>query len=301
MHPLNESIREIDGSHWLIENALMLSHDDSPETPGQASWNDGNGGRFTLRQAPRPLPPSRPLHQTSAIQKIYEGGTVSAVWQAGGAFIKAKHIALPEATREHTTLDYLHRQQPLGFEIPTVYFHMELEGRYFIILSKLHGRTLAETWPLVDETTRQIYVDRVAAICESLAAWEGDAVSGVDGCQLSDLFLTKRGSHDCRNHILLENCQQQAMDCSSFVFYHCDLGPGNIIISPRGSLGIIDWETAGFVPKEWIRTKFRISSGLDLPSGDAKARTDWRRRVSERLALMQFQDVADGWASWWRS
>ncbi len=33
------------------------------------------------------------------------------------------------------------------------------------------------------------------------------------------------------------------MDCSSFGFYHCDLGPGNIIVNDR--IGILDWETAG--------------------------------------------------------
>lgn len=91
------------------------------------------------------------------------------------------------------------------------------------------------------------------------------------------------------------------MDCSSFVFYHCDLGPGNILIGPQGSIGIIDWETAGFVPREWIRTKFRISGGMDLPLADETARTDWRRRVSEKLESLGFQDVAGGWQSWRRS
>ncbi|KGO77875.1 hypothetical protein PITC_060560 [Penicillium italicum] len=29
---------------------------------------------------------------------------------------------------------------------------------------------------------------------------------------------------------------------------------------------LFDWEVAGFFPRGWIRTKFRISSGLDLNS-----------------------------------
>ena len=153
----------------------------------------------------------------------------------------------------------------------------------------------------MDEPTKQFFVDCIATICESLAAWTGDKISGVDGHQLSDLFLTKRGSEDCSNENLLRNCQEQGMDCSSLVFYHCDLGPGNIITSPGGSVGIIDWETAGFVPKEWVRTKFRISSGMDIPAEDEKARTDWRRRVAQRLEILGFQDVAAGWASWWCS
>lgn len=90
------------------------------------------------------------------------------------------------------------------------------------------------------------------------------------------------------------------MDCSTFVFYHCDLGPGKIIVeSANGSIGIIDWETAGFVPKEWIRTKFCISSGMDLPDGDEESRVDWRRRVQRQLEREGFPEVADQWMTWW--
>lgn len=92
------------------------------------------------------------------------------------------------------------------------------------------------------------------------------------------------------------------MDCSSFVFYHCDLGPGNIIVNPtEGSIGILDWETAGFVPREWIRTKFCFSSGMDLPVDDEDACPDWRRRVSRELRDMGFPEVVDEWWVWWNS
>ncbi len=90
------------------------------------------------------------------------------------------------------------------------------------------------------------------------------------------------------------------MDCSTFTFYHCDLGPGNIIVSlAEGSIGIIDWETAGFVPKEWIRTKFCVSSGMDLPEGDQDSRVDWRRRVQRELEKEGFPEIAERWMTWW--
>jgi hypothetical protein len=90
------------------------------------------------------------------------------------------------------------------------------------------------------------------------------------------------------------------MDCSAFIFYHCDLGPGNIIVKPaERSTGIIDWETAGFVPKEWIRTKFCISSWMDLPGQDQVSRVDWRRRVQKQLEKEGFSEIADQWMVWW--
>jgi hypothetical protein len=92
------------------------------------------------------------------------------------------------------------------------------------------------------------------------------------------------------------------MDCSIFVLYHCDLGPGNIIVNLADrSIGIIDWETAGFVPREWIRTKFRVSGGMDLPGSDQELRVDWRKRVQRRLEEEGFPDIADRWMVWWRN
>ena len=89
------------------------------------------------------------------------------------------------------------------------------------------------------------------------------------------------------------------MDCSTFVFFHCDLGPGNIIVNlTEGSIGIIDWETAGFVPKEWIMTKFRVGSGLDLPGDDLDSRVDWRRRVMRYMKKEGFSDVAERYETW---
>lgn len=302
MSPISNSIREVDARHWLIQNTLLLAHDKVPRQPNHASWSDGKGGFFVLSDAPKPQPPSKPTAQGSQIQKVHEGGTSSAVWEAGEAFVKVKQIECPEVTREHTTLEYLHRRQ-LDFAIPTVYFHTEIDGRYYVVLSKLHGRTLADSWLTMAEPTKQVFVDRIATICESLATWTGETISGVDGHQLSEFYLAEPSSNesrDFRSHALVENCRGLGMDCSSFVFYHCDLGPGNIIVTSQNSVGIIDWEIAGFVPREWIRTKFRLSGGLDLPLEDLDRteRTEWRRRVSQRLEKMGFQDVVSSWTSW---
>jgi hypothetical protein len=90
------------------------------------------------------------------------------------------------------------------------------------------------------------------------------------------------------------------IDCSKFVFYYADLGPGNIIVedTPKtGTVGVIDWELAGYFPRGWIRTKFRISSGLDLPATDKP--TAWRSGVQELLADNGFEHYAPEWLSWW--
>ncbi|KAK0628273.1 kinase-like domain-containing protein [Bombardia bombarda] len=247
-----------------------------------------------------------PLPAESHIQKLYDAGGVSAVWRIGDAICKARKYPDPNMTLEHVTLDYLHNKCPLGqlnFTIPNVIHHTRSEDRYFIIQSRLPGETLAEAWPSMDEGMKEYYVSRVAGICRDLAAWTGGSVCGVDGRNLSDLYLTPlHGIEDMSPQNLLGNCAELGMDCSSFLFYHCDLGPGNIIVGPaERSLGIVDWEMAGFVPREWIRTKVCVSSGLDLPGDDDDLRQDWRRRLQRRLGQDGFPEIADQWMVWFRN
>ena len=87
------------------------------------------------------------------------------------------------------------------------------------------------------------------------------------------------------------------MDISSkFVFYHSDMGPTNILVDrATRAKGIIDWETAGYVPREWVRTKFHLSSGMDFPKGEESWKSDWRRFVARKLAELGFEEVIDGW------
>jgi hypothetical protein len=298
--PVNESIQEINDNSWVIGDRILLSRRRLP--PSGSAWSDGKGLFYVISEAPYPLPPSRPLSATTHIKKVYDAGGVSAVWSIGDAFCKVK-ILDPDATREHVTLDYLYNKRPLSFATPYVHYHAEYDGRYYIVLSGLTGQTLAKAWPNIDEAMKQRYVSRVANICKELAVWQADYISGVDGRHLSETYLTRLGQpEDCSPQNLLTNCKGLGMDCSIFVLYHCDLGPGNIIVNlADGSIGIIDWETAGFVPREWIRTKFRVSGGMDLPGSDQELRVDWRRRVQRRLEEEGFPDIADRWMVWWRN
>lgn len=297
MEHINQSITKVDDNQWLIGTHLLLSRERSTSS-SNPTWSDGKGSFFVLSESPQPLPKSAPLSETSEIQKIYDAGDVSAVWRVGEAIVKVKEL-LPEATREHITLQCLHNKRFAGFVLPSVYHHSESNRRYYLVLQRLPGQTLGEIWPSMNESTKQDYVCQVANICSQLTTWQGTDITGVDGNQLSDDYLRNKGkSYDPKE--LLSQCQKAGMNCSLLVFYHCDLGPGNIILDPTSNgIGIIDWETAGFVPKEWVRTKFRISSGLDLPNVEDE--TEWRRLVSRELASMGYSDVAYEWLEYRKS
>ncbi|KAJ0419550.1 kinase-like domain-containing protein [Aspergillus carlsbadensis] len=301
---LNESVQEINETSWLIANTLLLTRSPSP-LPGKSSinqpcWSDSHGGHFALSAAPDPLPPSKPLAEDStSISRVHAVDNQAAVWRAGEAFIKAHHMDYPDVTREHVTLQFLKGQQPQGFQFPEVYHNFEIRSRYFLIVSRVPGQLLEDAWPTMDERLREYYIAKVADVCNHLAEWSGDSISGVDGRQLLERYLIKgngKAADALSPQQLLENCTEMSMDVSTLVFCHCDLGPTNLLVDTETlSLGIIDWELAGYVPIEWVRTKFRLSAGMDFNYEDEDSKKDWRRRVAQHLEQMGYRDVVDAW------
>ncbi|KAJ5135372.1 uncharacterized protein N7515_004650 [Penicillium bovifimosum] len=299
--PVRESIKEVDADTWLI-GPLTLHR--SKGYHSTSTWYDQDDDlSYTLTSAPIPLPPSVPLPaEHSNIRLVYDAGDSSAVWSVGkSAFCKVK-LSVPGTTPEAATLKYVHGQRPY-FEIPKVLHETEHNGRSYLFLSRVRGRTLANAWPTLNKEWRDHYMDAVVSVCKFLGSLESDMLSGVDGKNVLEPFLIKYGAkEDYSSHNLLQGCESMNMDCSKFVFYHADLGPGNIMVEETpetGVVGIIDWEVAGFFPKGWIRTKFRISSGLDLPDSVTDNPTEWRSGVQNLLGVHGFEDYSTEFVTWW--
>jgi serine/threonine protein kinase len=290
-HSVRESIREIDDDTWLIGERLLLSR----ASAADGTWGDENGGGYLLSDAPLPLPKTRPLSDNRDIKLIHDAGDVSAVFRIGEAYCKVRVLDVPDATREHITLAWVH-QQTWSFSVPEVLHHAEFDGRYYIILSRIPGFTIDSLWSNLEEHLKQHFVERIVDICAEMTAFSDSShVAGVDGSTLPERYLCGR-EVDCSPQNLRRNCEELGMDCSKVVFYHCDLSPTNILVDPvTGFVGIIDWEIAGFVPIEWVKTKVRVCSGMNL-SGDNEL--EWRKRVINRMEDMGFTDVVNKYITW---
>ncbi|CAG8091182.1 unnamed protein product [Penicillium salamii] len=298
--PVRESIKQVDKNTWLIGALILHRSNGYSDT---ATWYDRDDDlSYILTDAPDPAPPFVPLPPDHPnIVLVYDAGNRSAVWSLGNsAFCKVK-VRVNDTTREATTLEFVQKQQP-RFDTPKILHQAEHDGRSYLFLSRVPGRTLANAWPTLDEKWKHHYVNAVVKTCETLECWKGDTIGGVDGKNIPEQYLIKYGAdynYDAEN--LRQACESMGMDCSEFVFYHADLGPGNIIVEDIpdiGSIGIIDWETAGYFPRAWIRTKFRISSGLDLPSS-VEDEHWWRWEVQESLGVRGFEDFSKEWECWW--
>lgn len=298
--PVRESIKQVDENTWLV--GPLILHRSSGYSDAATWYDQGADSSYTLTDAPAPPPPSIPLSVDNPVfVKVYDAGNASAVWSVGNsAFCKVK-IRPDGTTREPTTLRFVQKQQP-SFETANILYSTEEKGRLYLFLSRVRGRTLGEAWPTLDEKWKHHYVSAIAGICKDLACWKGDILGGVDGKQIPEGFLIKYDDeYDYTPENLRKSCETIGMDCSELVFCHLDLGPGNIIVEDvpeTGSVGIIDWETAGYFPRGWIRTKFRISRGLDLPDSVENVAW-WRWKVSTVLGELGFEDFAEVWQSWW--
>ncbi|KAE8312611.1 hypothetical protein BDV41DRAFT_300044 [Aspergillus transmontanensis] len=140
---------------------------------------------------------------------------------------------------------------------------------------------------------------KVADVCKHLAAWKGDIIGGVDGHQLLERYLVKGNSKmaDALSpQQLLKDCTEMSIDVSTFVFYHCDLGPTNILVNTStGSLGIIDWSLLATFLSNGLEQNFDSQQGMDFNYGDEDSKKDWRRRVAQHLKRMGYRDVVDAW------
>ncbi|KFZ15621.1 hypothetical protein V502_05495 [Pseudogymnoascus sp. VKM F-4520 (FW-2644)] len=275
---INKSIRQINLDTWLIDGLVLHR---SPCLSNAATWNDdGDNSSYTLTEAPTPLPSATTPLDSHYINYIEEG-----------------------VTPESVTLNFVRGQHP-SFETPKVIHHAFGNDRSYLFLQRVPGRTLDAAWPSLDEYWRRHYVGVVANICSEMAEWKGPEFGGVDGKNIPERYLLKPSApEDFSSANLQAECEAMGMDCSNFVFGHADLGPTNIIVEDEpdsGKVGIIDFEIAGYFPRSWIRTKFRISSGMDLSPLAADNPHWWRAEVQRALGANGFDDAVEAWEEWWR-
>jgi hypothetical protein len=307
---VRDSICAIDGNSWIIGGKLMLSREAGSSKGNITSGKDGFS--YAFRELSGPPPASRPS-LALPFPLVYDVGDAHAVWKIGDSFLKVIIPDSQETTREHDTLNTI-RPMLRGtmVDIPKILYHGEWDGRYYLIVTGMPGQTLDRVWPQMNEMDKARCVNKIGLFCSILSEQKAEKISGIDGRHLPEHFLADEednGEDRFSPDKLLRNCEKLGMDCSAFLLYHCDMGPGNILVvfsdskdpedPERISMSVIDFECVGFVPKDWIRTKFRISGGMDFDfDHGAEGRTEWRSSMQKHLEAKGFSEVAYEWMEW---
>lgn len=295
---IRNSLRQVDSNTWLI-GSFLLQRSSTPSD--KATWVDEiDNSSYTVTEAPAShhLTASEP--NNTYVSVVHEAGDASIVWAIGSSAICKIRYIEEDVTPESVTLNFVQSRQP-SFDTPKVLFHaFEKDSSCsYLFLKRLPGQTLDKAWPSLNTQWRMHYVKEVLNICKDMAQWEGHQFGGVDKQNIPEHYLQSSRANNFSS--LQTTCEAIGMDCSSFVFYHADLGPGNLIIeaAPKsGRVGVIDFEIAGFFPRGWIRTKFRVSSGMNLSDSVIENPTWWRSEVQKALGEDGYEDYSQAYMKW---
>ncbi|KAK3296832.1 kinase-like domain-containing protein [Chaetomium fimeti] len=292
---VRDSVQQIDADSWLVGRKHVLRRAQGP-AEGPCLWvNPSNTSYYTLTDAPVPQPATTPLFPDGHARQIHDAGDISAVFSFANEIIIKIRLATASTRREPETLAFLSKQK-LSFDIPTVLSHAEHAGKTYLIEPFVPGTRLNEAWWDMTEQEKEHVVTRVAQVCADIRVFESDAFTNSDANWMDPL----RETPDDRVGVVQQQCVALGMDCSVFVLAHNDLGPTNIIVD-GDRVVVIDWEMAGYVPLEWVRTKFAICGVFGVervhrqPDGECPVRVErngeYPMRVERGLGEMGFPEV----------
>ncbi|KAF2208991.1 hypothetical protein CERZMDRAFT_100978 [Cercospora zeae-maydis SCOH1-5] len=168
-------------------------------------------------------------------------------------------------------------RQNTSIPVPKVYFACEYKGRAYIVMQKMKGASLANTWDSRSEDSKQRVIQQLTTIVNDLRRIPvptGIGVCNVDYGPIFDPRLPRkrhwgpfRTIRDFHLALLdghdFTGCSSesypQLQELASFynwpweqpVFTHGDLSSLNILCQGDEVVGIIDWETAGWLPPYW--------------------------------------------------
>ncbi|KAM0558468.1 hypothetical protein ACHAPJ_004658 [Fusarium lateritium] len=292
---------EVDDDSWIIGGVMISRHTSRPSC--ESFWGDGEGGFFSVSKAPSPRPSTRPISDKCPLANIFHTETTQGTWKIGLAELR---IAINVGTTpEHVTLEALEKKD-FGFQTPKVYYHGVHDRNYHIIFEALPGKYLSDVWLDADEALRKRYAEQIAHAYHELSTWRGDSICGVDGNFVHEIFLCAEGCYD-RNAFtpekLRKNCEEIGMDSSNVVFAHNNMMPLSFIVNQDGLVGISRWESAGFVPKDWVRTKTRSNAFLEGARPCFKQLTreqmhDWEAKFESAIKDQGFQHHWEGNCYW---
>lgn len=162
--------------------------------------------------------------------------------------------------------------------VPKVYMAFERKGQVYILMERIQGNMLANGWVFRSPSSKEKILRDLKGMVEewrSIAPPKGvDGIRNVDGGPIFDERLPTKSSwgpfnsvHEfhsrLRNDIDLEHLSESSpadlqkliefhkQVSDTTVLTHGDLSSLNIMCRGDDVVGIVDWETAGWLPNYW--------------------------------------------------
>jgi aminoglycoside phosphotransferase len=171
--------------------------------------------------------------------------------------------------------------------VPKVHHAFTHRGKTYILMERIRGETMAKRWRSLSDTSKASIFNQLKQMIEELRSIppETTAISNLEGGPIYDCRLPQTslwGPFDSvndfhlalRNNVTVHSLEAQThgspspaaiSDMQKLVAFHesvvrppvlthGDLSSFNILIRDDKVVGIIDWETAGWLPYYWEYT-----------------------------------------------
>jgi len=171
--------------------------------------------------------------------------------------------------------------------VPKVHQAFTHHDKTYILMERIRGETIAKRWHSLSDMSKSLIFSHLKRIIEELRSipCQADGVSNLDGGPIHDCRLPQTSSWGpfrtisdfhlaLRNNVTLKSLELQSHNSPSPaaisdvkqlvtfhesvirlpVLTHGDLSSLNILIRDDTVVGIIDWDTAGWLPYYWEYT-----------------------------------------------
>lgn len=300
------SVRKLSQSSWALGSSVVCQKNGTPPTNVLKAWSDGEDQWYIGPSEGNSQ--AEPNNTSKDVELIHAAGTSAAVWSLGTSIICKTKAWVEGLQSEADTISFVKGLIP-DVTVPEVLYAWvdESWNRSFIVERRITGTTLDEAWSSLRDEQKKAIAHLTGQICRTLAQSTSQLFETASHSSIVESFFGSRRFDSpepswkpCMLEIMsvadFEEFSTRFFDGTrqsvgeAFLFYHADLGPGNIMVHDGRFVGIIDWESAGYFPEWWIATKPQMSAGFLLKDReDGTDRAQWATMLSEELQQFGFQ------------
>ena len=308
---VKDCIKQLSPNSWLLGSSLICERDGISSSAFRTRLVESDGSNSQVQENVACLQWSPP-DPKGPIQFVRCIGNQATSRIGQWAYFKSRSWTPGQGT-EAGAIKFVQQHAP-SVPVPTVLesYVDPLAGRSYTLLLSVPGDDLNEVWKTLTFEQQNSLIQQVAEHIDTLAHLKNDKLVSAEGEMIFEPWLQHfnpetpyhlRGLLDPNKGKEWE--QIWGVEENKFVFYHCDLGPTNIKVEVQMGepkvTGLLDWEAAGFLPRGWIATKFRVSGGLDF-DWDGEGEEDecvWREGLSQFLVEKKgYKEFANRWVKW---
>ena len=306
--PLIESVRQAGPNCWslgakmqcrLVEHALPRD--------ALATWSEGEH-RYVLQTKDETVASTLVDDPSDKLKLVHAVGNGSAVWTIGNDVFCKVHYCNPNTACESDIIKFVKEHFP-QVPVPDVVHSWIDSDRSFLLIKRVPGDTLQNSWAAFSTAQRDKVLTTVADMIDLLAQQQSNTLQGLSGKRLMEPYLAMTCSgNNPLGPLTREECvsyftgtsNHPPPDVENFHFHHSDLGPTNIMVSADGEVtGIIDWESGGFFPRFWIATKPHVSPAFDFcPELSEVDANEWRRGLKGKLESKGYPALGHWYLEW---